>query len=412
MSAFSLALRFIIPIFIISILDIYIYKALRHIYGNSNQWLFYKFFFILSIILFVGGIAIAFITHNYWNGITPLIVNILIGAAFAVIISKLIYASVLLSEDIFRYGYSIIKNQSLDSLPDRHSVVNIINFAFAVFIFFAVIYGTIIGKYHFKIHKQIVYFNNLPDSFNGMRVVQISDIHCGSFDNPEKVKYGVSLINDLKPDLILFTGDFVNSRSSEAIPYIDIFSKLEAKEGMYCVIGNHDYAHYSKMSPREQVQDLLKLKTYLQRIGFDVLDNENVKLKRYEDSIYIVGVENWGKPPFPQHGDLQSAIDGIPDDAFSILLSHDPSHWDEKVLPDLHFVELTLSGHTHGMQFGIDLPFFQWSPVQWKYPRWAGLYEESGKYLYVNRGFGFIGMPARVGVRPEITLIELRKSVK
>lgn len=409
MSTFSLALRFILPIIVISILDFYIYSALRHIYGNSNQWWFFRSFFWFSTILFISGIAIAYITFNYIHGSPPVILNFLVGAAFAVIISKLIFASLLLGEDLVRFAISLIKHKSIGAFPDRHSIYNYINFGFAVFLFFAVIYGTIIGKYDYKLHKHTIYFKNLPEEFDGYKIIQLSDIHCGSFDKPNKVKKGIKLINEQDADLILFTGDFVNHQSSEAIPFIPIFSEMKAKDGMYCVIGNHDYAHYSKLPYKEQIKDLEKLKEYHKQIGFEVLDNEKVVIRKNKDSIYIVGVENWGLPPFPQHGDLKTAVDGIPEDGFSILMSHDPSHWDEVILPDLHFVELTLSGHTHGMQFGIDLPFFQWSPVQWKYPRWAGIYSVHEKYLYVNRGFGFIGMPARVGVRPEVTLIELKR---
>ena len=252
-------------------------------------------------------------------------------------------------------------------------------------------------------------YPNLPLAFKGLRVVQISDIHCGSFSNMSAVQRGVDKILGLKPDLVLFTGDLVNNKSDEMQNYLPVFSQVKAPMGVYSTLGNHDYGDYVQWANSEdKKQNLEHLKQVHAQLGWRLLMNENVVLKRNEDQIAVIGVENWSaKARFPKYGDLARAYTGTETVPFKILMSHDPSHWDGEVIPKYSDIDLTLAGHTHGMQFGVEIPWLKWSPVQYVYRQWAGLYEQGKQKLYVNRGFGFIGYPGRVGILPEITLFEL-----
>jgi uncharacterized protein len=265
------------------------------------------------------------------------------------------------------------------------------------------------NKYNYHIRRVPLTFENLPSAFRGLRIVQISDIHSGSFDNKKAVEKGVQMILDLKPDLILFTGDLINDRATEMMGYEEVFSRLKAPMGVFSTLGNHDYGDYVKWpneAMRDQnVQDLIELQTGM---GWRVLMNEHVALEKEGQAIALIGIENWSaKARFPKHGKMWKAYPGAEEYPFKILMSHDPSHWDAEVRPKYGDIDLMLAGHTHGMQFGIEIPGFKWSPVKYVYDQWAGLYEEGKQKLYVNRGYGFIGYPGRVGILPEITLIEL-----
>lgn len=277
--------------------------------------------------------------------------------------------------------------------------------------FFSILYGILKGKYDFRIIKEQLTFGNLPGNFHGFRVVQISDAHLGSFqENKGPVYKAIDMVNDLNPDIIVFTGDLVNNYADEAEPWIDVFSKLKARYGKYSILGNHDYSDYVQWETVEgKKANLDRLKVIHKEMGFRLLLNENEKIDVNGEKIALIGIENWGKPPFPQYGDLKKATTETEDQAFKILLSHDPSHWDAQVLGD-HQYDLALAGHTHGMQFGIEIAGIKWSPVKYKYPRWGGLYTEGKQHLYVNRGFGFLGFPGRVGMPPEITCIDLHKA--
>jgi uncharacterized protein len=265
------------------------------------------------------------------------------------------------------------------------------------------------NKYNYHIRRIPLTFPNLPESFRGLKIVQVSDIHSGSFDNKKAVEKGVQMILDLRPDLILFTGDLVNDRSSEMQGYEDLFSRLRAPMGVFSTLGNHDYGDYVRwpdQASREQnIEDLKEMQA---RMGWRLLMNEHVVLEKQGQEIALIGIENWSaKARFPKYGKMWEAYPGAEKYPFKILMSHDPSHWDAEVRPKYGDIDLTLAGHTHGMQFGIEIPGFKWSPVKYVYDQWAGLYEEGNQKLYVNRGFGFIGYPGRVGIMPEITLIEL-----
>jgi len=265
------------------------------------------------------------------------------------------------------------------------------------------------NKYNYRIHRLPLTFSNLPTAFKGLRIVQISDIHSGSFDNKKAVEKGVQQILDLKPDLILFTGDLINDRATEMMGYEDVFSRLKAPMGVYSTLGNHDYGDYVKWPTEEarnkNLEDLKKLQADM---GWRLLMNEHVVLEKGGQEIALIGIENWSaKARFPKHGKMWEAYPGAEKYPFKILMSHDPSHWDAEVRPKYGDIDLTLAGHTHGMQFGVEIPGFKWSPVKYVYEQWMGLYEEGKQKLYVNRGYGFIGYPGRVGILPEITLIEL-----
>jgi predicted MPP superfamily phosphohydrolase len=268
------------------------------------------------------------------------------------------------------------------------------------------------NRYKYQVKKIQLKFKNLPIAFDGLRIVHISDIHCGSFDNPAAVQKGVDLAMAQKPDIILFTGDLVNDRSVELNDYQSIFSQLKAPLGVYSVLGNHDYGDYVKWDSQEaKVQNLEALMKGHKDMGWQLLMNEHVVLEKNNEKIAIIGIENWGaKAHFPKYGSMKKACEGLNDKQvpFNILLSHDPSHWTHQVISEYPNVDLTLSGHTHGMQFGIEIPGFKWSPSQFIYKCWAGIYNHGKQYIYVNRGFGFLGYQGRFGIMPEITVIDLK----
>ncbi len=277
--------------------------------------------------------------------------------------------------------------------------------------FIAVLYGIVYGKYNYTIQKVRLSFPNLPKAFDGLRIVQISDLHLGSFNGKTKnIEHAIKMINEQDADYILFTGDMVNTMANEMEPYVPVLKKLKARKGKFSILGNHDYGDYYDWDTEEnKAKNFQQLIDYQKEAGLHLLRNESVRLEKDGEFISLIGVENWGKPPFPQHGDLKKATRDVESESFKILMSHDPSHWDAEVRPHSD-IDLTLSGHTHGMQFAIRIPGWRWSPVKMKYPRWAGIYKEGRQALYVNIGLGFIAFPGRVGTPPEITLFELNTS--
>jgi hypothetical protein len=272
-------------------------------------------------------------------------------------------------------------------------------------------YGILSGAHDYRIRRQTVFLPKLPASFDGMRVAQLSDIHSGSFFNKTAVRGGVEMLLAEKPDIIFFTGDLVNDRAEEVKEYQDIFSEVKAPLGVYSTLGNHDYGDYfdwpSAEAKRRNLQDLIKVH---KQMGWDILMNENRLLKQGSDQLAVLGIENWGTRGFAKYGRLDLAHQGTEEAAVKLLLSHDPSHWDAQVRPYYPDIDLMFAGHTHGMQFGIEVGNFQWSPVQYFYKQWAGLYQEDDQYLYVNRGYGYLVFPGRIGMPPEITILELKKA--
>ncbi|PRX57680.1 metallophosphoesterase [Flagellimonas meridianipacifica] len=328
----------------------------------------------------------------------------------------LVLGSFMILEDIVRLfvgGYrkitGVTENQTY--LPSRRAFVSTLALGLGALPFGALLYGMYKGKYNYKVLKYALEFDDLPDEFDGYQITQISDVHSGSFDDYDKVAYGVDLINRQKSDVILFTGDMVNNKAEEMKPWAELFETLDAKDGKYSILGNHDYGDYASWpSPEAKAQNLQDLKDLQKDMGFDLLLNEHRYLEKDGKKIALVGVENWGAGGFKKAGDLKKAVEGIEGNDFKILMSHDPSHWEQQVVHDDYHYHLTLSGHTHGMQFGIEIPgWVKWSPVKWRYKYWAGIYEELGQFINVNRGFGFIGYPGRFGIWPEISVITLKK---
>jgi predicted MPP superfamily phosphohydrolase len=265
------------------------------------------------------------------------------------------------------------------------------------------------NKYRYQLRRMQLAFEKLPASFKGLKVVHISDIHSGSFTNKNAVRKGVEKVMKEKPDLILFTGDLVNDRSTEMDNYMDIFKEIKAPMGVYSIFGNHDYGDYTHWeSPEEKMANKERLKKVHADLGWRLMLDENIELERNGEKIALIGVENIsGKAGFRSYGNLNKAYQGVDESHFKILMSHDPSHWDAEVRKAYPGIDLMLSGHTHGFQFGVEIPGFKWSPVQYIYKQWAGHYVEGGQQLYINRGFGFLAYPGRVGILPEITVIEL-----
>ena len=275
-------------------------------------------------------------------------------------------------------------------------------------LFFSLLYG-FGNKYNYKLVKKKVTISGLPSAFVGFKIIHISDIHSGSLQDVAAVQKGVDLIKNQNADLILFTGDLVNDRATEMEKLMSVFNQVQAPHGVFSTLGNHDYGDYVQWSSPEakaaNLQDLMKVH---KELGWRLLMNENVKIVKEGAYIQLVGIENWGaKARFPKYGKMDIAMTGVKPEDPIILMSHDPSHWEAEVIPTYPHINLMLSGHTHGMQFGLENPYFKWSPVQWVYKQWAGIYKNKDQQLYVNRGFGFLGYPGRVGIMPEITLIEL-----
>lgn len=340
-----------------------------------------------------------------------------LGLLLLFIIPKLIITVVLLTEDLVRLiaGFAHLKSENnVGFFPQRRKFVSQAAIGLAAIPFLSLIYGMTKGKYNFKVIKQTLFFPDLPDAFEGLTITQISDIHSGSFDDLEKIEYAVNLVNEQNSDLLVFTGDIVNSHADEMTPWLTTFKKLVTpKYGKYSILGNHDYGEYiSWSSQADKDANFQNIKDIHSKIDFKLLLNEHIKIKNDESEIAIVGVENWGHN-FKKAGDLNLASQGLTAEDFKILLSHDPSHWEYEIKTSEKNYQLTLSGHTHGLQFGIEIPgIIKWSPVQYVYKQWAGLYDFAGRYLYVNRGFGFHAYPGRVGIWPEITVLELKKGKK
>jgi predicted MPP superfamily phosphohydrolase len=337
------------------------------------------------------------------------------GLLLITVIPKLIIAFVMLGEDIIRVFGGFIRMFMGDSnkpfLPERRRFVSLTALGLASIPFLSLLYGMTKGKYNFKVIKQTVMFPDLPDNFDGLTITQISDVHSGSFDNKERIEYAIDLINQQKSDIILFTGDIVNTHATEMHPWIETFKRIETPAlGKYSVLGNHDYGEYIDWPTQKAKDDnFAAIKDLHRQIDFKLMLNEHIKIKRGNDEIALIGLENWGHN-FKKAGDLPKATQGLTPQDFKILMSHDPSHWEYEVKNNAGNYQLTLAGHTHGLQFGIEIPgIIKWSPVQYVYKQWAGLYKHLGRYVYVNRGFGFHAYPGRVGIWPEITVLELKK---
>ena len=403
--------RWLFFILLIIITQWYCFQSIKTVFQNKLIWLIYC---IISFGI-IGNFIFQALNYDRSEGFNHAI-SYSLGFFISLFIFQAIIIISLFFEDIIRIPqamYSLF-NQGFNGqeyFPQRRKFMSQLALILASIPFGALMYGMFRGKYNYKVMSYEIEFDDLPNSFDGFTISHISDIHCGSFDNYEKVKYGIELINKQKSDVIMFTGDIVNNISAELDPWKDLFSKLTAKYGIYSVLGNHDYGDYMQWnSDDEKIKNFENLKKIQNEMGFNLLINENDSIRKGDETISIVGVENWGAGGFKKAGDLKKAISGLSSKEFKILLSHDPSHWNAEVTPNENYFPLTLSGHTHGMQFGIDIPgWIKWSPIKWRYPQFAGLYKKAKEYLYVNRGFGYLAYPGRVGMWPEITVITLKK---
>lgn len=406
-------IRWIVFLVFVIILEIYAFQAFKTLI--KSKW-FFVFYYITS------AIALAYIVYQLYHfdrsvGQTPQTM-MTFGLLLLLYVPKLLLTIILFGEDIVRFFAGlfgvITKSGSEGFLPERRKFVSQIALGIAAIPFASFLYGITIGKYNYKVIRQTLFFPDLPDAFDGTTITHISDVHSGSFDDAEKIQYAIDLINEQNSDMVLFTGDIVNTHATEMDPWIDTFKGIyNPKFGKFSVLGNHDYGEYVNWpSQQDKIQNFENIKAIHNKIDFKLLLNEHVKIKKDNQELAIVGVENWGRK-FGERGDLNLASKGLSKDDFKIVMSHDPSHWDEKIQHDDNHYHLTLSGHTHGLQFGIEIPgWVKWSPVQYVYKQWAGLYENAGRYIYVNRGFGFHAYPGRVGIMPEITVIELKKGEK
>ena len=392
-------------------IDLYAYQAFKTVFrSTATPWIYWG----ITLAYIILSVSISVLMSS--GKVDYKYLGVLMGASILLAVPKLVAIIPLLIEDITRLGQFLFRAATTQptTLPGRRTFISQIALGLAAIPFIGIIDGIWKGRYRYRVISHTLEFDDLPEEFDGFTIAQISDIHSGSFDNKEKVEYGVQMVNELGADAVMFTGDMVNNVATEAEPWIDTFKKLTGKSGVFSILGNHDYGDYWRFpSAQAKVDNLNRLKEIHAEMGMDLLLNESRFFERNGQRLYLAGVENWGLPPFPQYGDLQEALNGIPKDAFTVLLSHDPSHFDAEVKQHDKKVHLTLSGHTHGMQFGIEIPgWIKWSPVKFKYPKWAGLYPEpDGQILHVNRGFGFLAFPGRVGMWPEITHITLRKKL-
>lgn len=403
--------RIVVLSLILLAIELYAYQALKTLV--KSRWVLISYQ-ILSLLFFVV-ILYSFTQFDRSVGQTRQTMFTM-ALLLVIYVPKLVLALVLLGEDIFRMGagsvnYFIDKNDKIGFLASRRKFVSQLGLGLAAVPFLSLIYGITVGRYNYKVIKQRIFFPDLPDAFDGFRITQISDVHSGSFDNPEKINYAIDLINEQDSDMILFTGDIVNTDAKEMHPWIDTFKKIKNHQyGKFSVLGNHDYGEYVTW-PTEKAKDenFQAIKDLYGQIDFKLMLNEHAYIHKGEDRIALIGVENWGHN-FKKAGDINKASQEVDLKDFKILMSHDPSHWDYEIKNHEKNFHLTFSGHTHGMQFGIEIPgYFKWSLAQYVYAQWAGLYENLGRYVYVNRGFGYHAYPGRVGIMPEITVIELKK---
>jgi len=406
-------IRWIFFFLFAALVEWYSFQAVKIAF--ENKWIT-RFYLFISTISFIY-LVYSFAKFDRSQGQTHQTL-VTLGLFLLIYIPKIIITVFLLGEDILRtligtYQYFSHTETSSSFFPGRRTFISRAALAVAAIPFASIIYGIWQGRYNYKVIRQKLFFEDLPDEFDGFTILQLSDIHSGSFDNPDKIQHGVDLMNEQEFDLFVFTGDIVNTHATEMDNWMEMFSGIKKPEfGKYSILGNHDYGEYVTWPSENAKQSNFEaIKAIHPKIGFNLLLNQNVKLKKGNSEIALIGVENWGRG-FKQVGDLKKATEGIQKEDFKILLSHDPSHWDIEVQDNPLNYHLTLSGHTHGMQFGIEIPgFIKWSPAQYVYKHWAGMYENLGRYLYVNRGFGYHAYPGRVGIWPEITLIELKKKV-
>lgn len=405
-------------LFFLLLIDLYVFQGIKTLTAtfdsHLNRTLVHGLFWGVNL-GFMALIAFGFLTFDRVKGMKTYQIWAFNGLIL-ILVPTLIFAFVLLGQDVLRLlgaGINLFLGSSNTEgplMPERRAFITQLGLVLAAMPFLGIVYGILKGKYDYTVHRHTLFFKDLPDAFDGLTITQLSDIHAGSFDNTEAVKRGVALANAQKSDLLFFTGDLVNNEAAELDPYMDIFGALKAPLGKFSILGNHDYGDYKYWPSAEaKSANLRQLKTHHKTLGFKLMLDENLEIERNGQKITLIGVENWGHG-FAQYGDLSRAMAGVAKDSFKILLSHDPTHWEKQVKTLGNLIHLTLSGHTHGAQMGVEIMGFKWSPIKYRYPKWAGLYEENGRYLHINRGFGFLGFSGRVGILPEISVLTLRKA--
>jgi predicted MPP superfamily phosphohydrolase len=411
---------FIIVVIMI-LLDIYVFMAIKsvsHSLSSKVRTVIFSVYWLVAIVA-LGGLLLFIFTGPEF--LPKRIRTYLFASILAFVFGQLVSSVFFLIDDVRRLiqwlaGKAFFRNTEVSEMNSngisRSVFLSWLGLAAGTTLFGSLIYG-FSNKYNYKVKRIKLAFDNLPEGFNGLKIVHFSDVHSGSFMNKRAVEHGVEKIIAENGDLVIFSGDLVNDRAPEMKNYMDVFNKVNAPMGVYSTFGNHDYGDYVKW-PYEGVtkeQNLINLAKIHEELGWRLMMDEHVELEKNGDKIALIGIQNWSaKAHFPRYGDMKKAYAGTEKYPFKILISHDPSHWDAQVRPEYSDVDLMLSGHTHGMQFGVEIPGFKWSPVQYIYKEWDGLYEEGKQKLYVNPGFGFIGYPGRVGILAEITVIELIKS--
>jgi predicted MPP superfamily phosphohydrolase len=405
--------RLLIPLGLLLLIDLYFFQTIKTVDNDlTTKW---------RMVLFLGYWLISFLTlavvvlSSFRVSWPNHIRYYMFSFMLVLFIPKLIGVLFLLGEDVFRLVNGVVGifgSPDDPFLSDRRKFISQAGLIAAAIPFATMLYGMTRTAFNIQVKKKTVFYDDLPIAFDGLKIAQISDLHSGSFSSSDFFAEAVDRILALKPDIIFFTGDLVNNEAVEAEPHINEFKRLKAPLGVYSILGNHDYGYYGPWPSRQaKTSNLIRLKEIHHESGWNLLLNNNHILEVEGEKLAIVGVENWGASRhFPKYGDLDKAVSGVEDIPFKILLSHDPSHWDAKIKEHPQKFQLTLSGHTHGAQFGIEILGIKWSPVQYLYKQWAGLYEYAGQNIYVNRGLGFIGYMGRIGIQPEITLLELKSS--
>jgi len=409
---------------ILLLIDFYVFSAVKAmtvgLEARTRKYLHWGYW-LVNILLFVWFITLMLMASTDKG--MPKGLMTFFGVWVMFFVPKLLVLMVIGAEDIvrgvralFALGYNAVSDTGGMSVGiSRRQFLSRAAGVIALVPFLGIAHGMIAGRWRYRVKKETLYFDDLPPAFDGFTITQLSDIHSGSFDpdsHREEVRQGIRMAQDQKSDLFVFTGDLVNNMASEMLPWKEEFAILRAPHGQFSILGNHDYGDYVEWeSPAAKEQNMQDLYATHAEIGFDLMRDRNVVLEKGGDKIYLLGVENWGAGGFKQKGDISKALEGVPKDAFKVLLSHDPSHFDQMISTQETEIHLTLSGHTHGAQFGVEIPWLKWSPVSLRYPRWAGLYNVGKRHLYVNRGFGFLGFPGRVGIWPEVTVITLKRTV-
>lgn len=406
---------FLIPIAFMLLVDLYFFQLVRTVaqeLGPRLRLAVYWLYWLLS-----AGLLLLLL----WSAVQPTMPNhqryFIFSVMLVFLVPKLVGVLFLFGEDMFRFANGIVTHLRAPEEPffnGRRKFIAQAGLITAALPFGSMIYGMLKTAYNIQVRRKTVFFDELPEAFDGITIAQISDIHSGSFLSSNYFQKAVETISSLNPDIIFFTGDLVNNEAVEFEPHVEVFKQLTAPLGVFSVLGNHDYGDYGPWpSPEAKKANLDHLKSLQKSAGWNLLLNENHVIERGNDKVAIVGVENWGASRhFPKLGDLDKAVSGAESVPFKILLSHDPSHWEAKVKDHPQRFHLTLSGHTHGAQVGIEIPGIKWSPAKYIYRQWAGLYEDGEQKIYVNRGLGFIGYMGRIGISPEITLLELKTKKK